>query len=92
MFSPLDLILKYDMIMDCKPKGLSAQDVNGGELNILGVVKVIILTGDGGRKQVAFIVCKLPEGKEPLLNVETSIVLGVLPEQFSEWDYTSGRR
>ena len=51
------------MIMDCTPEGLSPQDMNGRELNILGVVKVIILTGDGGRKQVAFIVCKLPDAR-----------------------------
>ena len=53
---------------------------------------IIVLTSDGGRKQVSFIVCELPDGKEPLLNVETSIALGVLPEQFPEWEYTSGKR
>ena len=53
---------------------------------------MIILVGDGTRKQVSFIVCGLPSGKEPLLNVETSIALGILPGQFPEWDYTSGKR
>ena len=85
------MVKKFSMIMDTTPEGLSAQDINGGELNIMGVIKEIVLTGDGKRKQVAFIVCDLPKSKEPVLNVEASIALGVLPEQFPEWDYTTGR-
>ena len=50
-----------------------------------------ILVRNGSRKRVLFIVCDLPAGKEPLLNVETSMALGVLPSQFPEWDYTTGK-
>ena len=64
------------MQMEKKPPGLSSNNVNGGKLEILGVVKVIILTGSGERRQIAFICCNLPEGKEPLLNVEPMILLG----------------
>ena len=89
---PLALVTKYQMILDTNHKGLSATDVNGGELDIKRVVKMIILVGDGSRKQVSFIVCDLPSGKEPHLNVETSIALGFLLGQFPELDYTSGKR
>ena len=51
---PLALVTKYQMILDTNHKGLSATDVNGGELDIKGVVKMIILVGDGSRKQVPF--------------------------------------
>ena len=88
---PLALVTKYQMILDMNHKGLSATDVNGGELDIKGVVKMIILIMEGSRKQVSFIVCDLPLGKKPLLNVETCIALGVLPGQFLEWDYTLGK-
>ena len=53
---------------------------------------MVVLVGDGSRKKVSFIVCKLPPGKEPLLNVETSMALGALPHQFPEWDYSTGRK
>ena len=53
---------------------------------------MLVLIGDGSRKRVSFIVCKLPPGKEPLLNVETSMALGALPQQFPNWDYTTGKK
>ena len=53
---------------------------------------MLMMVGDGSRKQVSFIVCDLPSGKEPLLNIQTSIALGILPPKFPEWDYTSGKR
>ena len=51
-----------------------------------------MLVGDGSRKQVSFIMCDFPSCKEPLLNVQTSIALGILPPKFPEWDYTSRKR
>ena len=89
---PLALVKKYQMLLDLNHKGLSATDMNGGDFDIKEVVKMIILVGDGTRKQVSFIVCDLPSGKEPLLNFDTSIALGVLPGQFPKWDYTSGKK
>ena len=53
---------------------------------------MVILVEDGSRKRVSFIVCDLPQGKEPLLNVKTSMALGVLPSQLPEWDYTTGKK
>ena len=89
---PLALLTKFQMLLDMNHKALSAKDMNGGDLDIKGVVKMIILVGDGTRKQVSFIVFDLPSGKEPLLNIESSIALGVLPGQFPELDYTLGKR
>ena len=43
---PVSLVKKISMIMDTTPEGLSAQDVNGKKLDIMGVVKVIVLTGN----------------------------------------------
>ena len=56
---PMALAKKFSMILDKTPEGLSAQDINVGELKILGVVKVIVLTGSGERRQIDFIVCDL---------------------------------
>merc|ERR1711954_84664 len=78
--------------MSSNTKGLSATDVNGGSLSRKGVVNMLVLVGDGGRKRVSFIVCELPPGKEPLLNVETSMALGALPQQFPNWDFTTGKK
>merc|ERR1711954_164762 len=78
--------------MSSNNSGLSATEVNGGDLSIKGVVSMVVLIGDGSRKRVSFIVCKLPPGKEPLLNVETSMALVALPHQFPEWDYSTGRK
>ena len=73
---PMAIAMKFGMKMEEKPEGLSAQDVNGRELEILSIIKVIILTGSGEMRQIAFIVCDLPEGKEPLLNIWGRIALG----------------
>ena len=81
---PLALVNKYSMNMNSNHTGLTAMDVNGGDLDIKGVVTMVILVGDGSRKRVSFIVCDLPPEKEPLLNIETSMALGVLPSQFLE--------
>ena len=43
---PLALVKKYQMLLDTNHKGLSATDVNGGDLDIKGIVKMIILVGD----------------------------------------------
>ena len=75
---PLALVEKMGMTMSLNHSGLSATDVNGGDLSIKGVVSMVVLVGDGSRKRVSFIVCELPPGKEPLLNVETSMALGAL--------------
>ena len=89
---PLALVEKMRMNMSSNHTGLSATDVNGGDLSIKGVVSMVVLVGDGSRKKVSFIVCELPPGKEQLLNVETSMALGALPHQFPEWDYSTGRK
>ena len=60
---PLAIVRKYNMLLDSNHKGLSATDMNGGDLDIKGVVKMLMLVGDGSRKQVSFIVCNLPSGK-----------------------------
>merc|ERR1711954_634940 len=89
---PLALVEKMGMNMNSNHTGLTATEVNGGDLSIKGVVTMVILVGDGSRKRVSFIVCNLPPGKEPLLNVETSMALGILPNQFPEGDYTTGKK
>ena len=43
---PLALVKKYQMLLDTNQRGLTATDVNGGKLDIKGVVKIIILVGD----------------------------------------------
>ena len=50
--------------MEKTPPGLAASDIDGGELLIEGVVKVIIMGGDKQRKHISFIAVKLLEGKE----------------------------
>ena len=66
---PLRLAKNMNMSFEEMPPGLAASDVNGGDLAIQGIVKVLVLGGDGKRKQIAFICLDLPEGKEPLLNM-----------------------
>ena len=88
---PLWLVRKMGKLLEETPPGLAASDVNGGELKIEGVLKVIILGGDKQRNLVSFIACELPEGKEALVNVLTMITLGVLPEGYPHHDFLTGR-
>merc|ERR1712112_83693 len=67
---PIALVEKMGMTMSSNNSGLSATDVNRGNLNIKGVVSMVVLIGDRSRKRVSFIMCELPPGKEPLLNGE----------------------
>ena len=53
---------------------------------------MVILVGEGSRKRVSFILCDHPPGKEQLLNVETSMALGIQPHQFPELAYTTGKK
>merc|ERR1712081_76441 len=46
---PLALVEKLGIPMSSNTSGLSATDVNGGSLNIKGVVSMLVLVGDGGR-------------------------------------------
>ena len=53
---PLALVEKFSMNMNLNHTGLTATDVNGGDLDIKGVVTMVILVGNGSRKRVSFIV------------------------------------
>ena len=47
---------KFDMKLQKTPLGLSSSNVNGGELDILGIVKMLGLGGDGKRKHMCSLV------------------------------------
>ena len=67
-----------------------AIDVNGGDLVIEGLVKVLVLDGDQQQKQILLICVDLPEGKEPLINVQAMMAWGVLPEGYPHFDHLTG--
>ena len=81
---------KYDTKLEKTPPGFSKNKMNGGELDILGLVRVIVLGGDGKRRQISFICCDFPKGKEPLLNEKAMISLGILPQGYPSHDHLTG--
>ena len=60
---PLALVEKMGMTMSSNNSGLSATDVNGGDLSIKGVVSMVVLIGDGSRKRVSFLCVNSHQGR-----------------------------
>ena len=58
-------------------------DIQGKAIKIEGKASIICLTISGNELNM-FIVYVLPKDKEPLLNVESHIDLGVLPPTYPE--------
>ena len=63
---PLRIAKAKQMRMEEVPLDISLVDVQGRKMKIEGMVQVIMLTGDGRRKSIAFIVGDFPRNKEPL--------------------------
>ena len=73
------------------PPDISAVHVQRGKLKIQAIVCIINLKGAGKKKSIASFVCDLPSKKEPLFNVQVLITLVVLPANYPNHIYTTGR-